>query len=68
MKQLVFAIIEAIGNEGAPSGHIYAALMSVLNLDQYNKILQALKDQKLVEGSGHFLTLTNDGKEILSKI
>jgi hypothetical protein len=39
-----------------PSGYLYAQLMGILTLDQYNAIIDALKSAKMVSESGHLLT------------
>jgi hypothetical protein len=39
-----------------PSGHLYAQLMGILTLDQYNAIIDALKSAKMVSESGYLLT------------
>lgn len=67
MKTLVALILSSIEN-GAPSGHLYAALMGRYSLDTYNAALAILKDCKLIESSGHFLTLTPKGKELAEKV
>lgn len=39
-----------------PSGHLYATVMGTVTLDQYEKIIGMLKDQKLVaETPAHLL-------------
>ena len=54
--QTVKAIAEAIRDLGSvPSGHLYARVMGVLSLDQYNQIIGILKRQGLIEESYHEL-------------
>jgi len=53
------AIEEAIkesGPEGIPSGHLYAALMGHISLDDYNTIIGMLKKAGRVKESFHLLT------------
>lgn len=65
-KEDVLRVVSAIvgtvsdmGEAGAPSGHIYAALMSQgVSLDQYNKIIDMLIAKKLVRLSNHVLYYT----------
>ena len=40
----------------APSGHIYAALMNKMNLDEYTEIISILKELKLITESHHALS------------
>jgi len=52
----VLAVAQAIRELGTvPSGHLYARLMGVLSLDQYNKIIDILKKQGLVVEAHHEL-------------
>jgi hypothetical protein len=52
----VLAVAQAIRELGSvPSGHLYARLMGVLSLDQYNKIIDILKKQGLVVEAHHEL-------------
>ena len=48
---------------GAPSGHCYAGLMSHINIDEYQFILNALKRAELIEEHNHLLTCTKKGLE-----
>ena len=42
--------------DGAPSGHIYAALMGYMSLDVYNKMLSELKAEGKISEKYHLLT------------
>ncbi len=46
-----------------PSGHLYAILMGSLNLDEYQRIISALKKTGLVSESNHLLTWVGPAKE-----
>lgn len=50
--------IRDAGPRGIPSGHLYAAVMSVASLDAYNAILRVLQNKGWVRNSGHLLTWT----------
>ena len=55
--RIVSAIAEAIRDLGSvPSGHLYARVMGILSLDQYNQVIGILKKQGLVKESYHELT------------
>lgn len=50
LRQIVLAVEEAIRDAGEiPSGHLYAALMGVMTLDQYNTIISVLKKAGKIE-------------------
>ena len=54
---LVMAVAEAIQDLGeVPSGHLYAALMSRMSLDQYTRVIDILKRAELVKEDNHLLT------------
>ena len=50
------SIIRA-GNDGIPSGHLYAAVMMYMNLDTYHAAIALLVKSGLVKQSGHLLTI-----------
>lgn len=54
----VVAVAEAIRELGSvPSGHLYAQLMTTgMSLENYQKIIDALKGASLVKESNHLLT------------
>ena len=56
--QAITAIVaDAIRELGeVPSGELYAHLMGVLNIEQYNGIIAVLKQSGLVSESRHMLT------------
>ena len=55
--RIVAAIGEAIKDLGSvPSGHLYARVMGILSLDQYNQVIGILKKQGLIEEKSHELT------------
>lgn len=50
MKKMAYAIAAAIREVGEiPSGHLYASLMSQINLDEYNSLIAVLQRAGLVE-------------------
>ena len=66
---LVSLYLSAIGNEGSPSGVIYAAMMSMnVGLSTHQNVVSLLTESKLAKKRGHFLTLTDKGKSLLAKI
>lgn len=58
IQDIAFAIFDAIkesGDAGIPSGHLYAALMGKMSLDQYNMFIGALVANKKITNSNHLL-------------
>lgn len=58
IKRAALAILEAItaaGDNGIPSGHLYAALMGKMSLDTYNKFIDALVCAKKITNEGYLL-------------
>ena len=56
----IYSTLLEVGS--APSGHIYAALMGKMSLDEYHQIIGVLKDIKLVKESHHVLTAVKMGE------
>lgn len=56
--EAVYEAIAAAGAEGIPSGHLYAALMGVMNLDTYNGIISGLKSNGKITDNGYLLKST----------
>lgn len=56
-KRIVAAIAGAIKELGSvPSGHLYARVMGILSIDQYNTVIGILKKQGLITESHYLLT------------
>ena len=54
---LVMAVAETIQDLGeVPSGHLYAALMSRMSIDQYTRVIDILKRAELIKESSNLLT------------
>jgi hypothetical protein len=54
--RIVSALAEAIRDLGqVPSGHLYASVMGVMNLDQYQPAIGILIKAKLIEDRHHLL-------------
>lgn len=58
IRFVAVAILEAItaaGARGIPSGHLYAMLINRMNLDSYNKFIDALVKHGKITNHGHLL-------------
>lgn len=54
---MIAAVAEAIRELGSvPSGHLYARLQGKVTLEGYNKLIDILKNAKMVEEKNHLLT------------
>lgn len=54
--QIARAVADAIRElQEVPSGHLYAGLMSQIDITLYNKVLDTLKGAKLIEAKGDLL-------------
>ena len=59
--EIVTAVAEAIRELGTvPSGVLYAGLMPLLTLAQYEAVIYALKKTELVTETNHVLTWVGD--------
>jgi predicted transcriptional regulator len=68
---IIVGILEAIevaGKQGAPSGVLYAASMSLLSLENFTTIVDSLKRKGYVTESNHLLVLTEKGGQFLRSL
>lgn len=64
---LIAAFLSALNaspSKGAPAGHLYAGLMSQIDLDTFNAVLGALVAGRLVTHEHHYVQLTVAGSRI----
>ena len=62
--QYVAAIAEAIRDlNEVPSGHLYAQVMSHINLESYNRVIKILTDAKMIKVSNHLITWIGPKKD-----
>jgi hypothetical protein len=52
---LMFEAIRLAGETGIPSGHLYAALMSKMDLDTYDSAIRTLKELKMITEVNYLL-------------
>ena len=55
LVRTIYAAIAESGDNGIPSGHLYAAVMNMMDLDQYNRIIDAMLDHQLITRTNHLL-------------
>lgn len=53
----IYDTIAEAGEEGIPSGHLYAMLCGKMSLDVYNNLIGTLKRVGMVEEKFHVLTV-----------
>lgn len=60
----IFALIKTATAEsplrGIPSGHLYAAVSDVMDLDTYNRLILVMKDSGLIEEVNYLLRALPD--------
>ena len=52
--------------QGAPSGHLYAALMNQVDLDTYYSILDMMKDSGMITVTSHVVKITAEGRKMVA--
>ena len=62
------AAISDMGDDGIPSGNLYAMLMNRCDLNTYNIIIEILAGSKWITHKNHYLTITPCGKEMGDKV
>ena len=53
----LLAVVTEAGNQGVPSGHVYAQLMGAVSLDNYERAVRILTAAGRVELKGNVLKL-----------
>lgn len=61
LRETVLEAIDASGSRGIPSGHLYAALMQYMTLDQYQGFMAAMVRDGLVTQSGFVFRKVEQG-------
>jgi hypothetical protein len=65
---VILTTVAKSGNCEVPSGHLYAALMGRLSLDDYQGLIDIASNVGLVTVQSHVVTITSKGREIAEKI
>ena|SRR5712664_908935 len=63
LMDLLIEAIEASGDRGIPEGHIYAAVMSKVELSVFQGVIDSFVEQGNVTRTNHLLKLTEKGKK-----
>lgn len=70
-QAIALSILETLAEKtdgtGIPSGHMYAVLMDLVGLDQFQRILAGLEHVGLVNVSGHYVTATPKARAMLAQ-
>lgn len=64
----ILTTVAEMPQQEAVSGHLYAALMGKMSLDEYNTLIGLCKSGSLLMERGHVLTLTDKGKVLVNYI
>ena len=59
----VLETVLAMGDDGVPAGHLYAAILEYIDLDTFMGIVGALVDQGLITNDHHLLKATAKTRE-----
>src|SRR5687767_4574725 len=54
--------------KGIPNGHLFAMLMDMFDIDQWQKIIHMIKDQGYVTETNHLLQITDKGSQFYAKL
>jgi len=65
---LILTTVSDAGNRGVPSGHIYAAIMQHVNIDDYQRALGALVKVELLKQNNFLLTATEKGHRVAAEM
>lgn len=74
VTMIVYVVLAALAEgeagiyNGVPNGHLYAAIMDKVSLDEWNKVLGVVKRVGWVTETGHLLKITDKGKASLAKM
>lgn len=60
-------LTEKIDGTGMPSGHMYAALMGMIDLFEYQSIIAGLQRVGLIDVSHHYVTATPKARAMMAK-
>ncbi len=59
---------QGTANKGVPNGHCYAQLMEHFDLEQWTKLIAAMKEGGMINETNHLLQITPPGEAILEKL
>ena len=58
---VILAAVAESGDDGIPSGHVYAAVMNKIDINEYQDIVSLLVTSNLVTSEYHLLRVTERG-------
>jgi len=64
LSLILYDAIREAGDQGIPSGHLYAMLSDKLNLTTYQVIIRALTEASWIENKNHLLRDKKQTKEM----
>lgn len=60
---VIYDAIAEAGNQGIPSGHLYAMLAGIMSLDVYQAFIDVLKKTGKIKESGYVLSVIKEEVE-----
>ena len=70
-QSIALSIVETLTSKtegtGLPSGHMYAALMGLVGLSEYQGIISGLQHVGLVDVSNHYVTATPKARAMMAQ-
>ena len=70
-QAIALSIVETLADKtdgtGLPSGHMYAALMGLVGLSEFQGIIAGLEHVGLVNVSGHYVTATPKARAMFAQ-
>jgi hypothetical protein len=65
---IILTTVGDMGEQGTPSGPLYAGLMGKMGLDDYTMLVGMCKSASLMTEEGHVLKLTDKGKALVKHV
>ncbi len=65
---VIIETVSDMGDRGCPSGHLYAAMMGHVTIDEYQGLMTVAKTVGLVTESSHVLRITDKGRSVLARM
>lgn len=64
----ILEALDAAGDNGAPEGHMYAAMMGRIDLTDFQGLMSIAEEVSLITRKSHLATITTKGRDMVAKI